>query len=274
MNRKEGVIPHIWCLSQDPNIVWLARHMGQVSGSSVEIGEHIDGVLSRTKHFPDIMLLDAEGMVEPNLFREFIGSVKKRHPNTVLLCLTSEPEQLESLNKLGVHKTFLRPYLIENMYSNLFCYLNQIKGDAIKKNQVIDFPGALQAKILIVDDEIEVCEFLKDVFEDAAHANFQVAFSQDSEKALKQVYEFEPEIMIVDLKLPRMSGMELIERLKKEPVDSLKDFLIFTGADSPDELEWLEASGYPYLIKPCNMEQLLSAVSGICHRWNLIKKAA
>ena len=74
----------------------------------------------------------------------------------------------------------------------------------------------LYSKLLIVDDEVAVCEALKEFFEDK---QFTVEMAHDGEDALTKVDEFEPHCILLDIKMPFLNGIEalgMIELKNKE----------------------------------------------------------
>ena len=74
-------------------------------------------------------------------------------------------------------------------------------------------------KLLIVDDEAEICEFLKSFFEDR---DFKVATAHNGAAALEQVARFEPEVVLLDIQMPgNLARRFYFEELKVFP--AIKD---------------------------------------------------
>ena len=71
-------------------------------------------------------------------------------------------------------------------------------------------------KILIVDDEAEVCEALKDFFEDQ---QFIVEVAHDGEDALSKVDEFKPHCILLDIKMPYLNGIEALGMIELKEKD-------------------------------------------------------
>ena len=68
----------------------------------------------------------------------------------------------------------------------------------------------MASKLLIVDDEIEICEFLKSFFEDR---DFKVAVANDGTRALEQVALFQPEVVLLDIQMPGMDGLQTLKKI-------------------------------------------------------------
>ncbi len=131
----------------------------------------------------------------------------------------------------------------------------------------------LCAKVLIVDDEKEVCEILSEsLVEDVSDAKFEVRYATSGDEALRVANEFEPDVAIVDIKMQHMWGDELIEKFKAGAAFCPKDFVIFTGADMPEQREKARKSGYKFLTKPAKIEELIEVLKKICIRHGLMKK--
>ena len=62
-------------------------------------------------------------------------------------------------------------------------------------------------KLLIVDDEIEICEFLKSFFEDR---DYKVAVASNGSQAFDQVALFQPDVVLLDIQMPGMDGLQTL----------------------------------------------------------------
>ena len=67
-----------------------------------------------------------------------------------------------------------------------------------------------QGKILIIDDEQIVLDSCTDIL---AGSNYEVATAHDGSQGLEQVSEFRPDVVFVDLKMPGIPGMEVLEKI-------------------------------------------------------------
>ena len=107
-------------------------------------------------------------------------------------------------------------------------------------------------KVLVVDDEREFAEILAQRLEMRA---LDTRLALDGEEALKAVQEEEPDLMVLDLKLPGMDGMEVLRRVK-EALPSVQ-VVILTGHGSPEhQKEARRLGAYAYLGKPVPLERL------------------
>ncbi|MDD5086007.1 MAG: response regulator, partial [Candidatus Omnitrophica bacterium] len=88
------------------------------------------------------------------------------------------------------------------------------------------------AKLLIVDDEIEICDFLKAFFEDR---DFHVVTALSGEEALILVEAENPHIVLLDLRMPGMNGLETLKQIK-ERYPHVR-VIIVTAIETQNELD-------------------------------------
>jgi len=106
----------------------------------------------------------------------------------------------------------------------------------------------LQMKILVVDDEKRICTFLTEILH---RAGMHVRVAQSGHEALSFAEPGGFSVAIVDLKMPGLSGIETIQRLKK--IDSDMEIIVFTGYPSLDSsLAAIENHVFAYLTKPAD----------------------
>jgi len=113
-------------------------------------------------------------------------------------------------------------------------------------------------KILIVDDEEDILEFLSYHFR---RKGFDVTTQPDGLAALKNAREKHPDIIVSDIRMPHMDGIELCRQLKKD--DALKNIpLLFLTADDGDCLALLahQCGADSYLNKPVRIELIVNMV--------------
>ena len=70
------------------------------------------------------------------------------------------------------------------------------------------------SKILIVDDEVKACELLKRILETDEN-EYEIVTSHSGEDALEKVKSFDPTLILLDIKMPGMDGMEVLRQVRK-----------------------------------------------------------
>jgi DNA-binding response OmpR family regulator len=107
-------------------------------------------------------------------------------------------------------------------------------------------------KLLIVDDEVEICEFLKSFFEDR---DFDVAVANGGAQALEKVALFHPEVVLLDIQMPGMDGLQVLKKLK-ETYPKVKVIMV-TAVETQEKIEEAMRLGADnYITKPLSLEYL------------------
>lgn len=125
---------------------------------------------------------------------------------------------------------------------------NYYKADTYRKYD-FDMPS----KVLLVDDERD---FVQTLSRRLQMRDLGSAAVYDGEKALNLLSEEEPDVMVLDLRMPGINGMEVLRRVKKERPET--EVIILTGHGSKnDEKQALELGAFAYLNKPVDINVLV-----------------
>jgi len=109
------------------------------------------------------------------------------------------------------------------------------------------------SKTLLVDDEKE---FLETLLKRLAKRNLQVAGAESGEKALSFMEENRVDVVVLDVKMPGMDGIQTLREIKKR--DPLVEVIMLTGHASMEiAIEGMELGAFDYLMKPINIDDLL-----------------
>ncbi len=119
-----------------------------------------------------------------------------------------------------------------------------------------------KADILIVEDDATIARFVE---LELAHAGYSVKKVADGESALAAVEEKEPDLIILDLMLPKITGMEVAERLR-ENGSHVPILMLTARAETHDLVSGFEAGADDYLRKPFEIPELLSRVRALLKR--------
>jgi two-component system response regulator PhoP len=117
-------------------------------------------------------------------------------------------------------------------------------------------------RVLIVEDEVALRDSLR---EKLAEAGFTVDVASDGEEGVFAALEFPLDVAIVDLGLPKVSGLELIRRVREQRKSY--PILILTARDRwQDKVEGLQAGADDYVAKPFHFEEVLARVQALLRR--------
>jgi CheY-like chemotaxis protein len=115
-----------------------------------------------------------------------------------------------------------------------------------------------QKKILIVDDDPNILELFRDILEDKGY--LVVAFTRGWE-ALQAVSKEEPDLIILDIMMPRVNGYEVCQILKENPKTKEIPVIFLTALSHQEALRRAAEGGADdYLVKPCPPEKLIKHV--------------
>jgi len=114
-------------------------------------------------------------------------------------------------------------------------------------------------KLLVVDDDKDIVETTKNLL---SREGYVVVTALDGEEALNKIKEENPDIIILDLNLPKLNGFEVLKEVRDKFKDRWRPVIILSGAtelESVKKCYSLEADHY--LTKPCTIEMLLRGIS-------------
>jgi two-component system alkaline phosphatase synthesis response regulator PhoP len=116
--------------------------------------------------------------------------------------------------------------------------------------------------ILLVDDEPSIVQLARMYLE---RENFRVEAAGDGEAALEAVRRFNPELIVLDVMLPRLDGLEVCRRLRAE--NNPVAVIMLTARDEDiDKILGLELGADDYLTKPFNPRELVARIKAILRR--------
>ena len=121
------------------------------------------------------------------------------------------------------------------------------------------------AKILIVDDEKDIAELIRDVLIDE---NFEAVIKNDGEEALEELEHNSYDLILLDIMMPKMSGTEVCLKIRSKT----KTPIIFVTAKTTmvDKLVGFEIGADDYITKPFQIEELVARVKAHIRRDNRI----
>ncbi len=113
------------------------------------------------------------------------------------------------------------------------------------------------AKLLIVDDEIEICDFLKVFFEERG---YHVVTALSGKEALCLIEEENPRVILLDVMMPGMDGLETLKLIKERY--PLVRVIMVTAVETQNEInEAIRLGADNYITKPLSLDYLENDVS-------------
>ena len=121
----------------------------------------------------------------------------------------------------------------------------------------------MNQRIVVVDDEAWVVRLVRGYLE---QAGFQVATVADGHEALVQINTFDPALIVLDLMLPGVDGLEITRAVRKK--SDVPIIMLTARADEVDRVTGLELGADDYVVKPFSARELVSRVRAVLRRSN------
>jgi two-component system response regulator MprA len=116
-------------------------------------------------------------------------------------------------------------------------------------------------RVLVVEDDQEIADVLRRTLRQEGH---DVRSAGDGEQALAAVAEFMPDLVILDLGLPKLDGVEVLRRLRSD--DDVPVLILTARSDLDDRVEGLDTGADDYLVKPFERQELLARMRALMRR--------
>jgi len=126
-------------------------------------------------------------------------------------------------------------------------------------------------KILVCDDEPHILQILRFTLE---KAGYQVATAGNGREALKRVEELHPDLVILDIMMPELSGLDVCRKMREDyRLSQIPVIMLTAKSDLSERVKGLEGGANDYLVKPYSNEELLLRVRNVLE-WNVRQKEA
>ncbi|MEW6215036.1 MAG: response regulator, partial [Nitrospirota bacterium] len=118
-----------------------------------------------------------------------------------------------------------------------------------------------KSKILIADDAVDTVELLK---KRLRSEGYDTAEAYDGEEALKQVVEYNPDLIVLDVMMPKIDGYEVCQRLKADENTRYIPVLMLTAkGEVENKVKGLDIGADDYLTKPFDYKELSARVRSL-----------
>jgi len=115
--------------------------------------------------------------------------------------------------------------------------------------------------VLVVEDERQIAEIAKDYLQ---HAGYAVFTAEDGIEALAMSRDRRPDLVVLDIGLPRLDGLEVARRLRKE--SAVPIIMLTARAEESDRLMGLDLGADDYIVKPFSPRELVARVRAVLRR--------
>ena len=119
------------------------------------------------------------------------------------------------------------------------------------------------ARVLIVEDDLGIAEFLQLELE---HEGYDILYAADGRTALDIFEKNEPDLVLLDIRLPQLNGLEVLRRIRK--TSNTPVIMLTARGDTFDKVCGLDSGADDYLAKPFEIEELLARMRAVMRRNN------
>lgn len=124
-------------------------------------------------------------------------------------------------------------------------------------------------RVLLIDDEQFYFKLIRKTLKEA---NYDLEYAKSGSEGLSKIPTFEPDIIIVDLKLPEMDGFQILDRIRRDSKYGHLPVIVITAQDELSEkLKAFEAGADDYVVKPFQPEELVARMGILARRGKAIK---
>lgn len=106
-------------------------------------------------------------------------------------------------------------------------------------------------KLLVVDDEVEYCSLIQEYFSE----KYEVRVTYDGEEAIREVHEFLPDCVLLDVKMPKMNGITALGLIKSSH-PKIQVIMVSASGSIRVAEESIKRGAFDYILKPVDLKEL------------------
>jgi signal transduction histidine kinase/DNA-binding response OmpR family regulator len=238
--------PWILVADDEPDIAHLFRHQLEAAGYRVSVVTQGSRVVEVARQLqPELitldLLMDVDGLTVLNELKA--DPITADIPVVIASVMTDQVEEID----LEVADYLVKPLDEGELLNAVRLTLGQLGGEA-------------RNKILVVDDEVDIAGWLRHFL---THYGYEVTEAYDGAQALEAVASSMPDLILLDLKMPRMDGLTTIRRLREQKETRHIPIVVLSAypvSDEEERAQMLDMGVKEFLRKPITVEQLVAEV--------------
>jgi CheY-like chemotaxis protein len=253
-------LPSILCVDDDVDVLELLKEYFTEQGFVVLTATNgVEAFLQVKRWQPKAVILD---LFMPRLGGiGALGRIKALNPDVVVILVSGMGNALELVTEAGlsVAGAFTKPLNLTQLSETLArsgVVAPAALVAAASSGEAAQIKRPVRARVLVVDDELEFRKVLAEYLEDRG---FDVIEAQDGEEALLRVPDFHPHIVLMDVMMGGMGGVEALRRIKTAAPETC--VIMVTAVEDIDSARGALALGASdYVTKPFSFQYLDSVL--------------
>ena len=245
-------------VEDDPTMQLALREVLEREGYHVEIASNGNSALEiMEKHSPDLILSDTlmPGMNGFELLEAVRSKPSWEDLPFIFLTAASSYESKTIGNALGADDYITKPITSRELLTTIQACLRQ--DDKLRTSQKM--PEDNRTTLLVVEDDLAMLVALRDILEGAG---YRVFTATHGETALELFQEQRPELILSDISMPVMDGVELFEAIRARPGGTAIPFIFLTARGTREDVfAGMSLGADDYITKPVTSQELLSAIN-------------
>lgn len=122
----------------------------------------------------------------------------------------------------------------------------------------------MKKKLLIVDDEAHIRMLIEQTLEDLEDEGVEMFFAENGQEALELIKEQKPDLVFLDVMMPKLNGMEVCQKVKKDlGLNEVYIILLTAKGQEVDRQNGLDMGANRYMTKPFDPDEMLEVATEI-----------
>lgn len=251
-----NLAPTVLLVDDEPAIVdTLAEYLSSHGFHVITASNGVEALLQVTRHVPKAVILD---LCMPRLGGlGALDRIRRLESSIAIILISGVEGAIETVREAGVNvagalvKPFDPAQLVGTLIEAGVFPMKTPRGGPPRDLHAEGHPS-FHGRALVVDDDTEVREVLGDYLK---QKGFEVLRAADGEEALRRLQEFRPQVVLLDIAMPGLSGVETLRRIKALPLETF--VVMVSGQEDMEEARRTLALGAAdYVQKPVDFAYL------------------
>ncbi len=263
-NRNRHTLANILVVEEDSSLLEIVVGQLENFGYTVQkSNKGKDALRLLSEHHPDLILASTTLPDLPGI--QFYKATKETIGDHADFLFLASPDCLDDsiIRQTVTLEGFLtKPFSNHTLLATIEARLQSTR----KANSTLSNEVTPNVSLLVVEDDMAMLIALRDILESAG---YRVSTATNGKEALEKFRDVSPSLVLSDISMPIMDGIELFEAVRQLPVGKVVPFIFLTARGTrQDVLAGMSLGADDYITKPVTSQELISAVKARLTRAN------